>query len=203
VALGIALKCVDPGARTRHSSRLPVAIASPRPGGSAWNIKLLAHDNKIARALSPKSRLPAAASRIFDMHRQGSPASRAATRAMAAASYPKHRWSSMSSNSGSKFSELRITQAYIKLLGIPENAQVPKVISLERVGACEIRMFEAAPVDDAPLFWMELFDHDAQSSVDSCSCYEIAEAAATFDDFISQAQRRTENSAPHDGETPD
>jgi hypothetical protein len=28
-----------------------------RPGGSAWNVKLLAHDTKIARALSPKSRV--------------------------------------------------------------------------------------------------------------------------------------------------
>lgn len=110
----------------------------------------------------------------------------------------------MSSNSGSKFSELRITQAYIKLLGIPENAHGAKVISLQWIGRCEIRMFEATPAssDDAPLFWIELFDHDRRSSVDSCSCYEIAEAAATFDDFISQAKRLAGIFPPQDGETP-
>lgn len=110
----------------------------------------------------------------------------------------------MSSNSGSKFSELRITQAYIKLLGIPENAHGARAISLERIGGCEIRMFEATSVstDDAPLFWLELFDHDRQSSVDSGSCYAIAEAAVTFDDFISQAERLAGIFPPQDGETP-
>ena len=111
----------------------------------------------------------------------------------------------MSSNSGNRFSELRITQAYFKLLGIPENAEAAEVISLERIGACEIRMFEATPActDDAPLFWLELFDHDRRSSVDSCSCYEITAAAAAFDDFISQARRLAELPPQPDGATPD
>jgi hypothetical protein len=36
------------------------------------------------------------------------------------------------------------------------------------------------------LFWMELFDHDAQSSVDSCACHDIEEAVVRFDDFIAR-----------------
>ena len=44
---------------------------SLRPGGSAWNVKLLAHDNKIARALSPKSRVAVAGCIIPDMHSEG------------------------------------------------------------------------------------------------------------------------------------
>jgi hypothetical protein len=110
----------------------------------------------------------------------------------------------MSSNSASRFSVLRITQGYIRLLCTPESAHGVRMISLQRIGACEIRMFDAAPAtDDAPLFWMELFDHDAASSVDSCSCYEITEAAAAFDDFISQAKRPVEFYPRQDGETPD
>jgi hypothetical protein len=40
--------------------------------------------------------------------------------------------------------------------------------------------------DPAPLFSIELFDHDAQSPVDSCSCCGIDEGAAAFRDFISR-----------------
>ena len=61
---------------------------------------------------------------------------------------------------------------------------------IERIGDYEIRIFEAAQTDsaDEPLFWMELFDHDKQSSVDSCSCHAIEEAVATFDSFVAQAE---------------
>ena len=110
----------------------------------------------------------------------------------------------MSSNSGNRFSELRITQAYFKLLGIPENAETAEVISLERIGACEIRMFEAPSgnSEDALLFWLELFDHDRRGSLDSCSCTAIAEAAAIFDDFVVEARRMAESASRRDGKTP-
>jgi hypothetical protein len=68
----------------------------------------------------------------------------------------------------STFSKLRITRAYIKLLCIPEGDA--KMVSLVQIGNYEIRMLEASKADtaDGPLFLLELFDHDAQSSVDSC-----------------------------------
>jgi len=49
-------------------------------------------------------------------------------------------------------------------------------------------MFEVSQIssDDVPLFWMELFDHDVRSSVDSCVCHGIQEAVAAFEDFISR-----------------
>jgi len=86
------------------------------------------------------------------------------------------------------FTELRITQAYIKLLCIPESQYGARMVSLGRLGNWEIRMFETSHVDtaDAPLFWIELFDHHIQSSVDSCICHSIAEAVTAFDGFISQ-----------------
>jgi hypothetical protein len=89
-----------------------------------------------------------------------------------------------------KFSELRITRAYLRLLCIPENASGARMVLLERIGDYEIRMFEAVQTDsaDGPLFWMELFDCDGQSSVDSCCCYEIEQAATAFNGFVSQAK---------------
>jgi len=90
-----------------------------------------------------------------------------------------------------KIGELRITQAYIKLLGIPQNAQGARMVSLERIGDYEILMFDVSPdgAADAPLFWLELFDHGRKSSVDSCSCTEIAQAVTVFDDFIALAKK--------------
>jgi hypothetical protein len=83
-----------------------------------------------------------------------------------------------------EFSKLRITRAYIKLLCIPEGAA--KIVSLARF--YEVRMLESSQNDSdaAPLFSIELFDHDAQSLVDSCRCYGIDEGAAAFRDFISR-----------------
>jgi hypothetical protein len=87
-----------------------------------------------------------------------------------------------------KFDELRITRAYIKLLCIPEGKHGARTVSLARIANYEIRIFEVSETSsaDAPLFWIELFDHDAQSSVDSRACRDIKEAAAAFEDFISR-----------------
>jgi hypothetical protein len=88
--------------------------------------------------------------------------------------------------SDNTFSKLRITRAYIKLLCIPEGDA--KMVSLVQIGSYEIRLLEASKADtaDGPLFLIELFDHDAQSSVDSCICGDIEEGAAAFEDFISR-----------------
>ena len=85
-----------------------------------------------------------------------------------------------------EFSKLRITRAYIKLLCIPEGAA--KIVSLARFGNYEVRMLESSQNDPdaAPLFSIELFDHDAQLPVDSCSCFDIDEGAAAFRNFISR-----------------
>jgi len=88
--------------------------------------------------------------------------------------------------SANEFEKLRITRAYIKLLCIPDGAA--KMVSLGRIGNYEVRMFETTQSSSnaAPLFSLELFDHDAQSSVDSCVCYAIGEGVAAYQDFISR-----------------
>jgi hypothetical protein len=88
--------------------------------------------------------------------------------------------------SDDEFTKLRITRAYIKLLCIPEGED--KVVSLARIGNYEVRMFEISQSssDAAALFFVELFDHDDQSPVDSCVCYDIAQAVTAFQDYIAR-----------------
>lgn len=85
-----------------------------------------------------------------------------------------------------EFSKLRISRAYIKLLCIPEGAA--KLVSLARIGNYEARMLESSQSgsDAAPLFSIELFDHDAQSPVDVRSCLSIDEGAAAYRNLISR-----------------
>jgi hypothetical protein len=93
------------------------------------------------------------------------------------------RGSIVCKNSDSKFNELRIAQSYIKLLCLLEGEHGTRIVSLTRVGDYEIRMVEGSQTNsvDAPLFWIEVFDHDAQSSADSCVCHNIKEAGVAFE----------------------
>ena len=55
-------------------------------------------------------------------------------------------------------------------------------------------MFNSFPVrsGDAPLLWLELFDHGVQRSLDSCSVREIDDALSAFDVLVSQARKLDE-----------
>ena len=101
-----------------------------------------------------------------------------------------------------KLTELRIAQAYLNLLCIPEGSS-NAAVSLAWIGSCEIRIFEGpqANTDGMPLFWLELFDHRAKTSVDTFSCNEIEDAAVVFEDFIAQANDLNEASGSDGAET--
>jgi hypothetical protein len=88
--------------------------------------------------------------------------------------------------SDSNFSKLRITRAYINLLCLPQGDV--GMISLAWIGDYEIRMLDVPQTGaaDEPLFLIELFDHDAQSQLDSHLCYEIEQGAAAFKAFVSR-----------------
>lgn len=90
--------------------------------------------------------------------------------------------------SDNRFRELEIIRSYIKLLSLPESAHGAKSVSLARIGNYEIYIFDDTQSDEAdrPLFWMELFDHDARLSIDSCCCRDIKAAVVAFENFISQ-----------------
>jgi hypothetical protein len=84
--------------------------------------------------------------------------------------------------------ELRVARAYVKLSCIPEDSSEASV-SLASIGNCEIRMFRAreADFDGMSLFWLELRDHGANTSVDSFKCHKIKDAVPVLEDFMSQA----------------
>ncbi|WP_426409949.1 hypothetical protein [Bradyrhizobium ganzhouense] len=91
---------------------------------------------------------------------------------------------------------VKILRGYGKLLGIPDIAHGSRTVALERIGDCEISMFEAlgAGLPDSPLFWMELFDLRVDASLDSRGCHTMSDAVAAFEDFASRANRLTEAS---------
>jgi hypothetical protein len=105
----------------------------------------------------------------------------------------------LSTISHKSLGELRIARACVRLLGIPDGGP-EKSVSLARIGSCEIRIFEGPQVtsDGMRSFWLELFDHGANKSVDSCSFHEIEDAVVVFEDFISQADRLKAASGPDD-----
>ena len=96
----------------------------------------------------------------------------------------------MSKISDNALNKMRIARAYVQILCILEDRSEASV-SLASIGNCEIRMFvgSKAHSDGMSLSWLELFDHDAKTSVDSYSCHKIEDAVAVFEDFIAQADR--------------
>jgi hypothetical protein len=97
---------------------------------------------------------------------------------------------------------LRTTQAFIALSRIPEGGVASKAISIARIGTYEIRMFSGLPIwpDGIPLIWIELFDHSARRSVDSCGCHEIDDAMAGFDALFAEAENLNQTGEPEAGE---
>ena len=85
-----------------------------------------------------------------------------------------------------------ITRAYLSISSARKGRHGERMISLTRIGNLEIRMVEtsqAAPAD-AALFWIELFDHTPQTTIDSCRCNDIEEAVAAYEHLVSQANNR-------------
>jgi hypothetical protein len=90
--------------------------------------------------------------------------------------------------SGEVPTELLIARAFVKLaLILPESSEA--VVTLASVGTCEIRMLLSEPsdLDNGTLFWLELVDHAASTSIDSFRCLRVRDAAPVFEDFMSQA----------------
>ena len=89
---------------------------------------------------------------------------------------------------------VKILRGYGTLLGIPHIAHASRTVALERIGDCEITMFEAlgGGLPESPLFWMELFDLRTHASLDSRGCHNMRDAVAAFEDFASRASRLAE-----------
>jgi hypothetical protein len=93
---------------------------------------------------------------------------------------------------GSSF-KLRIAQAYMKLMTIPESEHGIRKVSLASIGNHEILMFDEleGSIADTPVFWLELCDRDGQS-IDSCCCEGIEPAMAALENFAAQVNGANE-----------
>jgi hypothetical protein len=68
-------------------------------------------------------------------------------------------------------------------------------VTLMRLGPFEIRVYQSlsALPTNAMTFWIELFDHDRQLSIDSIGDCTVDDAVIAAEDFIARATALNEN----------
>jgi hypothetical protein len=85
--------------------------------------------------------------------------------------------------------ETRLVQAYVMLMVIPKDEHDLKSVAVLRYGAYEVRLIEPPAASDTFVFWIELFDHDSQVSIDSGGAGDFERALATAEYFASCAEK--------------
>ena len=90
-----------------------------------------------------------------------------------------------------KYTERRLIQAYLKLFLAVQIEDGVKTVSLARFGSYEVRVIELLRDASAGSFpvWLELYEHNTQSTLDSCGCSELEEAVAAADELITHARQ--------------
>lgn len=88
--------------------------------------------------------------------------------------------------------ETLLLQAHVKLRLISKDRHGLVTATLARHGSYEVRLYE--PPHDDFLFWIELFDHDIQFSIDSCGRHVLEDAVTAADDLITQAKQAANSS---------
>lgn len=85
----------------------------------------------------------------------------------------------------------RLSQAYVRLLLIPESTDGSRTVSLARYGAYEVRLVEFfhSPACDDSSFWIRLHRRGLQSSLDSCWCDDLDDAEVAAEHFASRAKQ--------------
>ncbi len=79
----------------------------------------------------------------------------------------------------------------MRLAFVSQRGDGSKTISLGRFGSYEVLLVEFArgnATNDMQL-WIELYDHELQHGLDSCSCTDIEEAAIAARELISGARQ--------------
>ena len=95
----------------------------------------------------------------------------------------------MSNTTGTASIEPRLTRAYVSLFLALASLSGTRMVSVARFGNYEVRLVElsrASSADVSPL-WVELYAHDIQQCIDSCSCNEIEDAVDAAEHLISLA----------------
>ena len=89
------------------------------------------------------------------------------------------------------FTERRLIQAYLKLFLVAEGDDGARIVSLARFGSYEVRVIELSRDASAGSFpvWLDLYEHNTGSTLDSCGCSELEEAVAAANELITQARQ--------------
>jgi hypothetical protein len=93
--------------------------------------------------------------------------------------------------------EEQLIEAHAKLHLVPPSGNVPGTETLMRLGSFEVRLIQPLNVTSASSirFWLELFDHDRQLSIDSVGDHVIEDAVIAAEEFIARATKFGEK--PH------
>ena len=87
--------------------------------------------------------------------------------------------------------ESRLLEAHVKLRLVSQCEDGSATTTLARHGSYEVRLYEP-PHDFSAgdfLFWIELFDHDCQVSLDSRGTYILEDAVSAAEHLIAQARQ--------------
>jgi hypothetical protein len=91
--------------------------------------------------------------------------------------------------------ESLLKEAHAQLQLVPPRARASRAVTLVRFGPFEVRLVQ--PLNEPPtktvVFWLELFDHDRQLSIDSIGDCTIDHAVIAVEDFIVRATKLNEN----------
>jgi hypothetical protein len=91
--------------------------------------------------------------------------------------------------------EAQLVEAHAKLQLVPRSGEVSGRATLVRLGSFEVRLVQPGPPASSARFWLELFDHDRQLSIDSAGDRVIDDAVVVAEEFIARAAKLNEN--PH------
>jgi hypothetical protein len=103
----------------------------------------------------------------------------------------------LQAHAGCTLTEPRLIRRYLALFLMAPGEDGAKIVSLARFGSYEVRLieFEEHACLDSPSLWMELYAHDAASSLDSCGCSTLDDAAAAAAVLIAHAKALYRRSA--------
>jgi hypothetical protein len=88
-----------------------------------------------------------------------------------------------------KLRETQIIQSYVWVLRAPRNCDGMRTSALARHGVYEVRLIEPSDMatGDIQPFWIELYDHDNRTALDSYGGADLEEAAMAAEALIARA----------------
>jgi hypothetical protein len=85
----------------------------------------------------------------------------------------------------------QLNKAYVGLTLMPKRGDGSKSITIEHCGDYEVRLteFSQSNQDSDCIFWLELYCHITQSSLDSCRCDNLDDAEIAAEYLVSYAKQ--------------